>query len=548
MLNMDQYSDSDSDEESPVLNSKMPGKVEAAGKAALDSPAPRTASPRSEPAAEPTPTHERLTYAEAAQKTSLPPWRQMTNSATTRAIVPMTTGDAGDSKIKKDLAANKAKKSVWNRQESRSNPGRFYYVNAETGKTVWTKPEEEMDAESDRRSEGEPEAEASAEDSPQHFLEPSVPGLFNVAELMRWRGSTGCAAAPILYAAQVVVTASTSSSAPAPKSPIAEGSWRMRSETAASESGSWRARVSPMSSPVPATPLSVSDNSWAAQQRARRNGGSSPTSAAGGGDAEVVRSIKSLLNKLTVEKFPQISKQLTECGYNCTSHVRLLIKEIFEKATTQHHYIEMYSDLCELFHNFFNENPVSDDPTCSFKRLLLNECQTSFERNLAPPPELGDDLDFEERTVAEVKYKTRMLGNIRFVGALLSRYMLASKVLIAILEELMGDPTPEALESVALLLTVTGPTFDNSEWAHKKQLNAMFSQLKDMAQKQTCCPRARCLIKDLLDLRKNGWQTSRPVRQEAPTTLQGVAEKAKEEEQAKWESKWADQDYKNWSW
>jgi hypothetical protein len=230
------------------------------------------------------------------------------------------------------------------------------------------------------------------------------------------------------------------------------------------------------------------------------------------------------LNKLTVEKFTQLSSQLLDIKYGCTAHIAILIKEIFEKATMQHHFMQMYADLCERLNTFFTENPVSQNKNEGFKKLLLNECQNSFERNLTPPTTF-DQLDLDERTIIEVKYKTRMLGNIRFVGALLARKMLASKVLISILEELMGDKTPEALESVAALLTVTGPAFDTPDWANRPALNAVFFQLKDIVKKKACCARVRCVLQDLLDLRARGWEDSRPKKVEGPTTLQAVADK-----------------------
>jgi len=273
--------------------------------------------------------------------------------------------------------------------------------------------------------------------------------------------------------------------------------------------------------------LQVSEGSWAAQQRAHRG-----AVAAGGtaGDAEVVRKMKSILNKLTIEKFPVLYQNLLQCGIQTAGHAEALIREVFEKATTQHHFVDMYADLCALLQEHFENNPLSDDSKFSFRRLLLNECQASFERNLAPPSEL-ELVEPEERTLLEFRYKTRMLGNIRFVGALLIRKMLACKVLFTIIEELLSNTTPETLESLAVLLTVVGPTFDNPEWAYYKPLAASFQQLKAISEKASCSPRAKCLLKDLLDLRARSWQDTRK-RSEGPTTLEGVARQAAAEERA----------------
>jgi hypothetical protein len=246
-------------------------------------------------------------------------------------------------------------------------------------------------------------------------------------------------------------------------------------------------------------------------------------------DEDVTRRVKSILNKLTIENFSRMSKQLLYCRFTCVDHVHILIEEIFEKATAQHQYIEMYSELCKLLHAFFSENPVSKEAKHGFKRLLLDECQRSFERNLEPPSNLHQ-LDREERTLAEIQYKTKTLGNIRFVGALLAKDMLVSKVLVAIVDQLMTDPSPEALESLVALLTVTGPVFDTSEWQYHPKLVAVFSSLSELVVEGKCSARVRCLLQDLLDLRAADWQDRRPKKTEAPTTLKAVAEMAKQAE------------------
>eukprot|EP00927_Polykrikos_kofoidii_P071538 TRINITY_DN6779_c0_g1_i1.p1 TRINITY_DN6779_c0_g1~~TRINITY_DN6779_c0_g1_i1.p1 ORF type:complete len:921 (-),score=171.88 TRINITY_DN6779_c0_g1_i1:59-2821(-) len=268
--------------------------------------------------------------------------------------------------------------------------------------------------------------------------------------------------------------------------------------------------------------LQVSESSWGAQQRRRRSSTSSLDNLGGDEEAkkdmEVARSIKSILNKLTIEKFGQLSQKLMQVQFNKSSHVATLVEEVFEKSTLQHHFIGMYADLCEQLHDFFGDK-------FPFKRLLLNECQASFERHLIPPQGL-DKLDAEDRAAAEAKYKMRMLGNIKFVGALLSRRMLASKVMMAILEELLGDPTEAALEAVAALLTVIGPTFDTKEVSIRPALNSFFLRVKDISRGPNCCPRLRCLLQNVLELRASGWQSARPKQIEAPTTLQAVAQKA----------------------
>lgn len=174
--------------------------------------------------------------------------------------------------------------------------------------------------------------------------------------------------------------------------------------------------------------------------------------------------------------------------------MELLIHEVFEKATLQHNFIEMYADLCVLLHDHFLAKPYASpdaDPTNrknSFKKLLLDECQASFESTLVPPAPVGE-LGSEEQCLAHLNYKAQLLGNIKLVGALLSRGMVAGKVGIAIMEEPLSKPTPEALESLASLLTAIGASFDWPDWKYKAMLSHIFQRVKALAEGKSCPPR-----------------------------------------------------------
>lgn len=280
---------------------------------------------------------------------------------------------------------------------------------------------------------------------------------------------------------------------------------------------------------VRAKELQVSDDSWLAKQQAHRRTTQDCSGDDSLSDEVVVRSMKSILNKLTVEKFSPLCDKLVSCGIKTTFHLETLITEVFEKATTQHHFISMYADLCVVLHTHFIKNPITDDPKTSFKKILLNGCQAFFEKHLKAPANL-EELDEEDRVALQRKYKMQMLGNIRFVGALLVRQMLASKVLFAICEELLSEPTPESLESLAALLTVVGPKFDIPEWASHQTLALIFDQVQMLAKQAKLNCRVRCLLKDVLELRASRWQDKKPKKTEGPSTLKEVADTQAAEE------------------
>mmetsp|Transcript_115656 Transcript_115656/g.211808 ORF Transcript_115656/g.211808 Transcript_115656/m.211808 type:complete len:777 (-) Transcript_115656:104-2434(-) len=272
--------------------------------------------------------------------------------------------------------------------------------------------------------------------------------------------------------------------------------------------------------------LKVSSNSWAAALQARRK-------KAEQGEAlsheEVVRKMKAILNKLTIEKFSSLSNQLISCGIRSTSLLEALTNEICEKATTQHHFVHMYADLCVALHDHFARQ---DQQKMNFKKILLSTCQASFEKHLTPPASLKT-LKGEELKEAEQFYKLQMLGNIKFVGALIVRKMLAVRVMFAIIEELLSDPTSEALESLVALLTVVGPTFDQPEFPQQFLLAAIFQQVEGRTKDSCIKYRVRCLLKDLLELRASRWQDRKPKKLEGPSTLDEVAQKFHTEAEAK---------------
>mmetsp|Transcript_51692 Transcript_51692/g.121220 ORF Transcript_51692/g.121220 Transcript_51692/m.121220 type:complete len:676 (-) Transcript_51692:192-2219(-) len=350
-------------------------------------------------------------------------------------------------------------------------------------------------------------SEPEAEELGPMISEDSDPEtVFSLKQMLKWRDAVLKSEEEplILYRTQIF-----EEKAPAVKEPVAT-----------------KTPKSKVSSKSKAGKLEVSENSWAAQQRKLKSEASQVDRC-----EQVARTIKSILNKLTLEKFASLSQQLLQCGLRTSTHVEVLIHEVFEKATTQHHFIDMYADLCVLLHEHFTAHPFedcsgkADGRKMTFKRLLLDECQMSFERLLSPPEGL-ELLAAEERTAAEVCYKTSMLGNIRLVGGLLSRGMLASRVGIAILEELLSNPTPEALESIAAMLTVLGPTADNTDWPQYTALNAIFDQISTIVKGKKCPARERFLLKDLLDLRSARWVDRRPKKIERAMTLAQVADSA----------------------
>jgi len=237
--------------------------------------------------------------------------------------------------------------------------------------------------------------------------------------------------------------------------------------------------------------------SWAAHARRRRQ------CAAEDPEVVVVRKARSILNKLTDTNFETLYKQLVECGICSATQLEALIMEIFEKATAQHGFLPMYVELCVRLNSYFEKEPIEG---ADFRKVLVGACQRTFEKTLRLQPEVDKNLSYEDRYEIELKFKTRMLGNLRFIGELLVHKLLAGKVLLAVSEELLSGGDGASIEAAATLLTVAGPAFDRKSWTFLPRLHAIFSMLRCMSKDPVIPMRVRCILKDLIDLRDAGWQ------------------------------------------
>merc|ERR1711871_1022230 len=139
----------------------------------------------------------------------------------------------------------------------------------------------------------------------------------------------------------------------------------------------------------------------------------------------------------------------------------------------------MYADLCVRLDAHFVLEAAAEGKAVGkgddkFRRILLNECQRCFERQLSQSSPKTPEVDPE----AKARYKHRMLGNIMFVGQLLAKRMLASRVLLMISEELLNSGD-EFLEALVALLSAAGPTFElDKQWPHRPALRNIFERLR----------------------------------------------------------------------
>jgi len=213
---------------------------------------------------------------------------------------------------------------------------------------------------------------------------------------------------------------------------------------------------------------------------------------------------RSLLNKLTAERFESLCNKILALPLTTPEHLAVVAAEIFAKATTQDCFRTLYTELCmRLDTHLAAQTGVIGGK--AFRKALVAECQATFERHLQPAdPSIFLGLTDEESFEVHMKLKTRRLGNMRFIGDLLVRRLLAPKLLPQIVQVLLnGDE--DALESLIALVMVVAPEFEGKQPLYQAPLRDAFQVLRRKLKEKSICSRMCCQINDLLDAKARSW-------------------------------------------
>lgn len=219
---------------------------------------------------------------------------------------------------------------------------------------------------------------------------------------------------------------------------------------------------------------------------------------------KVVRTARSILNKVTAGCFEGLCEELCGCGFESETQFQLLVAEVFKVATNQHQLVDVYADLCVHLDLYFQKNIVHGCSGNNFRKALVSECQRSFECFLNEPKS-DESLGSEALNEEHAKFKTRVVANMRFIGELLVRKLIAGKILIAVSEELLRIGNAAAVEAAVNLLQVAGPTFDRKTFAYQPRLGALFESLRLLSKDSALPQSTRNFMEDLLNLRKSNW-------------------------------------------
>ena len=291
-------------------------------------------------------------------------------------------------------------------------------------------------------------------------------------------------------------------------------------------------------------PLEFSENRWKPQSHDK-------TSAV---DHSLVveRKVKSLLNKLTLEKFDSISDKIIEFANESKNEtdgrtLRQVIALVFEKAIDESAWSEMYAQLCAKIQMSLSpdiRDEVLDEKEQKeyrggmlFRKYLLTWCQGDFEKGWAGAKEERSEKEYElmsDEYYEAQKAKRRGLGLIQFVGELFKLQMLQPRIMHTCIVRLLRtttEPEEDEIESVCRLLTTVGYLLDSASGNHKSRMDVYFKRIDDILKSPALASRMRFMLMDVVDLRNNNWVPRHD--QSAPKTIGEIHAEAAQQQQQK---------------
>ena len=296
----------------------------------------------------------------------------------------------------------------------------------------------------------------------------------------------------------------------------------------------------------------------------------------------VDRQVRSLLNKLTMEKFNSISDQIIAWANKSEKErngrtLMQVVKLVFEKATDEATWSEMYARLCRKMMEQISPN-VQDDgiknpegkPIAGgqlFRKYLLNRCQEDFERGWvakettaaaaatkaiedqaaaakASSNKSGNEEEivlYSEEYYAAQKAKRPGLGLIKFIGELFKVQMLSERIMHEYVKKLLGNvenPEEEEIESLCKLLATVGSLLDTDK--ARRHMDVYFSRIKESVKSPNVSARMQFMLQvgfcfflpysifvdtrwqDVIELRERNWVTRNTVA--APAAIQRIRE------------------------
>jgi len=277
----------------------------------------------------------------------------------------------------------------------------------------------------------------------------------------------------------------------------------------------------------PVAPLELSANRWVPTSAVRK------VQPDADSPEMVDRKVKSLLNRLTMERFDSISDQIILWANKSVNEkdgrtLIQVIRLVFEKATDEAAWSEMYARLCRKMMEQISPD-VQDDgiknqegkPIAGgqlFRKYLLNRCQEDFERGwfakeataAAAAAKASDDQAtknanekkgteeaelYSDEYYAAQKAKRQGLGLIKFIGELFKLQMLTERIMHECVKKLLGNvenPEEEEIESLCQLLKTVGQLLDTQK--ARAHMDVYFTRMKELGKSTNVSSRVQFIL------------------------------------------------------
>lgn len=219
--------------------------------------------------------------------------------------------------------------------------------------------------------------------------------------------------------------------------------------------------------------------------------------------------IRVLLDKLTTENFDSISDQIitwaNKSEHEKDGHTLIqVIRLVFEKATDEAKFSEMYARLCRKMMEQISPNIIDESlerPITGgqlFRKYLLNRCQEDFERgwNATRAADESDEQDLysDEQYIAQ-KARRHGLGLVHLIGELFKVQMLTEKIMHGCINRFMKDienPKESDIESLCTLLKIIGQSLDKPKASF--HVNVYFDRIVQITKNESISTEMRSML------------------------------------------------------
>ncbi|UYV71075.1 EIF4G3 [Cordylochernes scorpioides] len=290
-------------------------------------------------------------------------------------------------------------------------------------------------------------------------------------------------------------------------------------------------------------------------------------------DAKIYREVRSILNKLTPEKFDSLLKQLQSVQIDTVERLEGVINLVFEKAVDEPKFAVPYANLCKHLAKIKVKVDDSDN-TVNFRKLLLTKCQKEFEKDYKDDEKLAKIQKDSEMSETEEKRqqkkeeyedqlrkaRRRSLGNIswldlyevlslgliypptvqvvsRFIGELYKLGMLTAPIMHDCLKRLLSQQDEDSLECFCHLIHTIGHNLALETknkpvlQKHGSSMEEYFKTVKAIVTRGEISSRIKFLILDTVEFKDNNYVSTRisTPAQNNPTTIASIHQEAQRE-------------------